>query len=58
LMLEHAFKSVERVIFIIGEENRRSRRAVEKIGAALTEDYAAREEKKVVYELTRDRYLK
>ena len=53
LMLENAFKSVERVIFIIGEENRRSRRAVEKIGAVLTEDYAAREEKKVVYALTR-----
>ena len=33
LMLEHAFKSVRRVIFIIGTDNRRSRRAVEKIGA-------------------------
>lgn len=58
LMLENAFKSVERVIFIIGEENRRSRRAVEKIGAILTEDYAAREEKKVVYALTREGYRK
>ena len=33
LMLEHAFRSVDRVIFIIGPENRRSQRAVEKIGA-------------------------
>lgn len=32
LMLEHAFKWVDRVLFIIGPENRRSQRAVEKIG--------------------------
>jgi RimJ/RimL family protein N-acetyltransferase len=32
LMLEHAFKWVKRVIFIIGPDNRRSQRAVEKIG--------------------------
>jgi RimJ/RimL family protein N-acetyltransferase len=35
LMLRHAFGSVERVVFIIGPENLRSRRAVEKIGAVL-----------------------
>jgi len=58
LMLEHAFKSVERVIFIIGAENKRSRRAVEKLGAVSTEDHAAREEKKVVYALTREGYRK
>jgi N-acetyltransferase len=33
LMLDHAFQFVDRVIFIIGPENWRSRRAVEKIGA-------------------------
>ncbi|MEP6551462.1 MAG: GNAT family N-acetyltransferase, partial [Gemmatimonadales bacterium] len=33
LMLSHAFKFVDRVVFLIGEENRRSQRAVEKIGA-------------------------
>jgi len=33
LMLQHAFKSVHRVIFLIGPENFRSQRAVEKIGA-------------------------
>jgi N-acetyltransferase len=35
LMLDHAFKFVERVVFVIGEENWRSRRAVEKIGGKL-----------------------
>jgi len=53
LMLEHAFKSVQRVIFIIGPDNRRSRRAVEKIGAVLagtTMDARGRE--RVMYELT------
>jgi RimJ/RimL family protein N-acetyltransferase len=37
LMLGHAFRYVDRVIFVIGEDNKRSRRAVEKIGAVLTE---------------------
>lgn len=32
LMLGHAFQFVDRVLFIVGEENRRSQRAVEKIG--------------------------
>jgi len=35
LMLRHAFKFVSRVTFLIGENNQRSRRAVEKIGAVL-----------------------
>src|SRR6185503_12244290 len=33
LMLRHAFTFVDRVIFLIGPENYRSQRAVEKIGA-------------------------
>ena len=33
LMLEHAFRYVDRVVFLIGEQNLRSRKAVEKIGA-------------------------
>lgn len=33
LMISHAFKFVNRVVFLIGEENRRSQKAVEKIGA-------------------------
>lgn len=36
LMLDHAFRTVERVIFLVGDTNLRSRRAVEKIGAYLT----------------------
>lgn len=53
LMLEHAFKAVKRVIFVIGPDNRRSQRAVEKIGgvpAGTTTDAHGRE--KLVYELT------
>ena len=38
LMLDHAFRFVERVVFVIGEENRRSRKAVEKIGGTLFRD--------------------
>lgn len=53
LMLEHAFRSVQRVIFVIGPENRRSQRAVEKLGgvrAGTTTDAQGRE--RLVYELT------
>ena len=35
LMLEHAFRFVERVVFLIGPNNHRSRRAIEKIGGVL-----------------------
>lgn len=33
LMIEHAFRFVERVVFVIGETNLRSQKAVKKIGA-------------------------
>jgi N-acetyltransferase len=33
LMLRHAFQSVKRVIFVIGVQNFRSQRAIEKLGA-------------------------
>jgi N-acetyltransferase len=33
LMLDHAFRSVDRVVFLIGPDNIRSQRSVEKIGA-------------------------
>lgn len=36
LMLDHAFACVDRVIFLIGTTNLRSRKAIEKIGAMLT----------------------
>jgi N-acetyltransferase len=34
LMLEHAFRFVESVIFLVGQQNARSQRALEKIGAS------------------------
>lgn len=37
LMLDHAFKFVESVVFMIGPTNTRSRKAVERIGGVLTE---------------------
>jgi RimJ/RimL family protein N-acetyltransferase len=55
LMLNHAFRWVNRVIFVIGPDNLRSQRAVEKIGgvrAGTTTDAAGRP--RVVYELTRE----
>ncbi|HEX5387118.1 MAG TPA: GNAT family N-acetyltransferase [Gemmatimonadales bacterium] len=53
LMLEHAFASVQRVILIIGPENRRSQRAAEKIGAVRAGTMTnARGEERLVYELT------
>jgi len=33
LMLDHAFKFVDRVVFVVGEDNLRSQKALEKIGA-------------------------
>jgi RimJ/RimL family protein N-acetyltransferase len=33
LMLQHAFRFLERVVFVVGEENHRSQKALEKIGA-------------------------
>jgi RimJ/RimL family protein N-acetyltransferase len=35
LMLRHAFRFVRRVVFLVGPENLRSQRAVERIGAVL-----------------------
>ncbi len=37
LMLDHALGSVERVIFLIGDTNIRSRRAIERVGGKLTD---------------------
>jgi N-acetyltransferase len=38
LMLNHAFKFVPRVVFIVGRNNARSRKAVEKIGGRFLRD--------------------
>jgi len=53
LMLEHAFKSVQRVNFVIGPDNRRSQRAVEKIGGVFTGTKTdPHGHERVIYELT------
>jgi RimJ/RimL family protein N-acetyltransferase len=56
LMLDHAFKFVDRVVFLIGPENFRSRRACEKIGAVFAgtrqkTDRRGKINESVVYEL-------
>ena len=54
LMLAHAFTAVDQVVFFIGPQNRRSRRAVEKIGATyLGAAPAVNGRARVVYGLTR-----
>lgn len=59
LMLEHAFRAVPRVIFVIGPDNRRSQRAVEKIGGVRTPALLdVRGQPRVVYELTPERYAR
>jgi len=53
LMLRHAFRFVERVVFLIGRENWRSRKAVEKIGGVLVSTRMNHEGREsVVYEIT------
>ena len=54
LMIDHAFRFVENVVFLIGEDNIRSRRAVEKIGAVRIENRIdGKGAERVVYRLTR-----
>ena len=58
LMLAHALQAVERVVFRVGEDNLRSRRALEKIGARLTDESAVVDStngptRHVVYEIAR-----
>lgn len=57
LMLEHAFRFVQTVVFWVGEDNWRSRRAMEKVGGVLREGTQYRElsgdDPYVVYEIHR-----
>jgi RimJ/RimL family protein N-acetyltransferase len=58
LMLDHAFRFVDRVVFVIGENNVRSRRAVERIGGTLFRHFEATRDgnapgARVVYAITR-----
>ena len=53
LMLDHAFRIVKRVVFLVGPQNMRSQRSVERIGgqrAGVRLDAAGRES--LVYEIT------
>jgi N-acetyltransferase len=54
LMLDHAFRSVEQVVFLIGPDNVRSRRSVEKLGAKLLPEKRVGAEGRVgvVYEIS------
>jgi RimJ/RimL family protein N-acetyltransferase len=57
LMLHHAFRFVDRVVFLIGPQNLRSQRAVEKIGAVRVgsrTDASGRES--LVYQITATAY--
>jgi len=57
LMLAYAFQFVDTVIFVIGPQNLRSRRAVEKIGGVLAESRPdPRGGINVVYELTASKF--
>ncbi len=61
LMLEHAFRFVDRVVFRVGADNVISRKAMAKIGGRLTgetfvEERAGRPVEHVVYEITRDSF--
>jgi len=51
LMLDHAFRFVESVIFKIGPTNFRSRRAVEKIGGVLIKEQDSNSLEPVVYRI-------
>ena len=52
LMLRHAFRFVDSVIFVIGPENFRSQKAVEKIGGIRTGRPSPRGGDNVVYQIT------
>ncbi|GIL18287.1 MAG: putative acetyltransferase [Oligoflexia bacterium] len=56
LMLNHAFKFVDRVIFEIGEKNLRSRRAIEKIGAKMIQGKSFGKGDQVIYQMTREEF--
>jgi RimJ/RimL family protein N-acetyltransferase len=57
LMLEHAFRFVPRVVFVVGETNFRSQKALEKIGARFlrreSRDRNGKPENQVIYGIAR-----
>jgi RimJ/RimL family protein N-acetyltransferase len=57
LMLRHAFRHVERVVFLVGSQNVRSQRAVEKIGGVRVDSrFDASGRESVVYVITASAY--
>jgi RimJ/RimL family protein N-acetyltransferase len=58
LMLAHAFRFVRRVVFRVGPDNRRSQRALEKIGASYVGlESDPRRGESALFEITRDRFM-
>lgn len=53
LMLEHAFRFVDSVVFLVGPQNFRSQRAVQKIGAQPAGSRIARGHESLVYRITK-----
>jgi RimJ/RimL family protein N-acetyltransferase len=59
LMLAHAFRFVDSVIFIIGAKNMRSQKAVAKLGALLTNDTAeGRGDNRLIFRLSKAAFEK
>ena len=56
VMLAHAFKFVDRVVLLVGPNNFRSRRAVEKIGGVERGRRVADGRESVIYEITADAF--
>ena len=56
LMLEHAFQFVDHVVFLVGPQNLRSRKAVERIGGVETGTRVANGRESIVYEISADRF--
>lgn len=61
LMVSHALKAVDRVLFFVGEGNVRSRRAMEKIGGVLTtrmheSEMAGKPVRHVIYAIDRESF--
>ncbi len=56
LMLRHAFRFVESVIFLIGPQNLRSQRAIEKIGGVREGEVFDEGRSHVVYRITREAF--
>lgn len=57
LMINYAFQHVYQVIFEIGSQNFRSRKAIEKIGAQLMSEQNAADSSKITYEIKKCEWI-